>query len=109
MRPALEIFLLFCSTIANQGSVYHWCRDHIVHHKFSESVADPHDARRGFFFSHMGWLLVKKQPEVALAGKQFKLTWLKKNPYLMFQHGNYPVLIMICCFMMPYFVIFFPY
>merc|ERR1711988_1114425 len=69
-RP-LELFLAFCNSIANQGSIFHWSRDHVVHHKFSETVADPHDARRGFFFSHIGWLLVHKQPEVSLAGKMF--------------------------------------
>jgi hypothetical protein len=54
----LELFLALCNSIANQGSIFHWSRDHVIHHKYSESVADPHDARRGFFFSHVGWLLV---------------------------------------------------
>ena len=35
-----------------------------VHHKFSETDADPHNAKRGFFFSHVGWLLVRKHPQV---------------------------------------------
>ena len=52
------------SSLANQGSIYHWARDHRVHHKNSEEDADPHNASRGFFFAHMGWLFVKKHPEV---------------------------------------------
>jgi len=40
-----------------------------VHHKHSETDADPHNATRGFFFAHMGWLLVKKHPDVIEAGK----------------------------------------
>lgn len=44
-------------------------RDHRVHHKFSETDADPHNANRGFFFSHVGWLMMKKHPDVISKGK----------------------------------------
>jgi len=100
----LEAFLCFCATVANQGSIWHWSRDHVVHHKYSESVADPHDARRGFFFAHIGWLLVKKQPEVALAGKQFQYTWLTKNRMIMRQHRFYFPLAILCCFILPTYI-----
>lgn len=33
-------------TLAFQDSAYHWARDHRVHHKFSETDADPHNATR---------------------------------------------------------------
>ncbi len=60
---AYRVLLMLMNSIANQGSIYHWARDHRVHHKFSETDADPHNATRGFFFAHMGWLLVKKHPK----------------------------------------------
>lgn len=97
----LELFLALCNSIANQGSIFHWSRDHVVHHKFSESVADPHDARRGFFFSHIGWLLVRKQPEVARAGKLFQYSWLTNNPIVMFQNQFYTPIAISCCFILP--------
>jgi len=99
-RP-LEYFLAFCVSIANQGSIYKWCRDHVVHHKYSETVADPHDARRGFFFSHIGWLLLNKLPEVTAAEKQFNYNWLKNNPVIMFHHAHYLKLAFFCCFFLP--------
>ena len=34
-------------TIAGQNNLYVWCRDHRVHHKFSETDADPHNSKRG--------------------------------------------------------------
>lgn len=43
----LRAFLAACFTLAWQTSIHDWCRDHRVHHKFSETDADPHDARRG--------------------------------------------------------------
>ena len=68
---------MLCNSIANQGSIYHWARDHRVHHKYSETDADPHNAMRGFFFAHMGWLYVKKHPEVIRAGKELDFSDLE--------------------------------
>lgn len=64
----LRIFLMLMHTLSLQNDIYDWCRDHRLHHKFSDTDADPYNARRGFFFSHMGWLLVRKHPEVIRKG-----------------------------------------
>lgn len=32
----LRVFLMLSNSIANQGSIWHWSRDHRVHHKHSE-------------------------------------------------------------------------
>ena len=32
----VRIFLMLAASIANQGSIWHWARDHRVHHKHSE-------------------------------------------------------------------------
>lgn len=45
-------------------------RDHRVHHKKSDGEGDPYNASRGFFYSHVGWLLLKKPQAVLDAGKQ---------------------------------------
>jgi stearoyl-CoA desaturase (delta-9 desaturase) len=42
--------------------------------KYSETDADPHNARRGFFFAHVGWLLVRKHPDVIMKGKKIDLS-----------------------------------
>ena len=68
-----------------QNSIYEWARDHRVHHKFSETDADPHNAKRGFFFSHVGWLLVKKHPDVKVKGAKVDLSDLKADPVVAFQ------------------------
>ena len=41
----IRTFLMLMFSIANQGSIYHWARDHRVHHKNSETDADPHNVR----------------------------------------------------------------
>lgn len=47
--------------------------------------ADPHNSRRGFFFSHMGWLFVKKHPDIKLKGANIDMTDLESDPLVMFQ------------------------
>ena len=76
---------MLMNSIANQGSIYHWSRDHRVHHKYSETDADPHNATRGFFFAHMGWLYVKKHGDVVKAGRELNFDDLKADPVVMLQ------------------------
>jgi stearoyl-CoA desaturase (delta-9 desaturase) len=68
-----------------QNHVCEWARDHRVHHKYSETDADPHNATRGFFFSHVGWLLVRKHPEVKEKGKGIDMSDLEADPLLRLQ------------------------
>lgn len=84
-RLPLRIILMILQTVAFQNSIYEWARDHRVHHKFTDTDADPHNASRGFFFSHMGWLLIRKHPEVKEKGKLIDMTDLERDPVVMFQ------------------------
>jgi len=97
----LRTFLMFCTSLSNQGSIYHWARDHRVHHKFSETESDPHNALRGFFFAHCGWLLVKKGPKVIEAGKKLDLSDLERDPIVMFQKRMDPWFSQSVCFVLP--------
>lgn len=81
----LRVILVVFNTVAFQDAAFHWARDHRVHHKYSETDADPHNATRGFFFSHVGWLLCKKHPDVVAKGKGLDLTDLRADRVLMFQ------------------------
>ena len=40
---ALRAWLMICTCLSNQGTIYHWARNHRIHHKFSETDADPHN------------------------------------------------------------------
>jgi len=97
----VRIFLMLANSMANQGSIYHWCRDHRVHHKHSETDADPHNATNGFFFAHMGWLFVKKHPKVVEAGKKLDFSDLISDPVVMFQKRLDPWFNLFMCFVFP--------
>ncbi|XP_073990986.1 acyl-CoA Delta-9 desaturase-like isoform X2 [Rhodnius prolixus] len=97
----LKIALLVVQTSAGQNCVWIWARDHRLHHKYSDTDADPHNSRRGFFFCHMGWLLVKKHPEVISKGKTIDMTDLTADPWIMFQKRHYLKLYFIFGFLLP--------
>jgi len=100
----LRIFLAFLQTMCGQNDLYEWCRDHRVHHKFSETDADPHNAKRGFFFAHMGWLCLKKHGDVLTKGRTVDLSDLLEDPVVRFQKKFYIPLTGLCCFGLPAFV-----
>lgn len=84
-----------------QNDIYEWCRDHRVHHKFSETDADPHNSKRGFFFAHMGWLLCRKHPDVIEKGRTVSLADLERDNVVRFQRKFYKPLAFTCTFILP--------
>ncbi|KAM4635873.1 stearoyl-CoA desaturase isoform 1-T2 [Discoglossus pictus] len=97
----LRLFLAITNTMAFQNDIYEWARDHRVHHKYSETDADPHNAVRGFFFSHIGWLLLRKHPDVIEKGKKLDLSDLEADKVVMFQRRHYKKSILLMCFILP--------
>ncbi|CAH1119222.1 unnamed protein product [Phaedon cochleariae] len=97
----LRIILLFCYSLAGQNSLKDWVRDHRVHHKFSETDADPHNAKRGFFFSHVGWLMMKKHPEVIRKGRLIDISDLTEDPLVAFHQKYFIWFKILICFVIP--------
>ncbi|XP_067138395.1 acyl-CoA desaturase-like [Centruroides vittatus] len=97
----VRALLMILQTMAIQNHIYEWSRDHRLHHKYSETDADPHNATRGFFFSHMGWLMVKKHPEVKQKGKTIDLSDLLKDPLIVFQRKYYFPLVILVSIVIP--------
>jgi stearoyl-CoA desaturase (delta-9 desaturase) len=98
--PAKVLLVIF-DTVALQNDIIEWARDHRVHHKYSETDADPHNALRGFFFSHIGWLLVRKHPDVKDKGSKLDVSDLQADPILRFQKKYYKTLAILACFVVP--------
>ncbi len=53
----LEYFFAFCGALACEGGVLEWVGLHRNHHQHSDQPLDQHNSRRGFWWSHMGWML----------------------------------------------------
>lgn len=97
----LRIFLAVSNSMAFQNDIYEWVRDHRSHHKYSETDADPHNAVRGFFFAHIGWLLQRKHPDVIEKGKKLDLSDIEADGVVMFQRRHYKKSILLMCFAVP--------
>ncbi|CAG9133569.1 unnamed protein product [Plutella xylostella] len=103
-KMPLQIILMILNTIAFQNTAMDWVRDHRLHHKYSDTDADPHNATRGFFYSHVGWLLVKKHPEVRRRGKLIDMSDIRNNPVLDFQKRYAIPLVLTLTFILPAFI-----
>ncbi|XP_022168651.1 acyl-CoA Delta(11) desaturase-like isoform X2 [Myzus persicae] len=97
----LQIILILCYTVSGQNDIPDWVRDHRVHHKFSETDADPHNANRGFFFSHVGWLMQRKHPEVYRRGKTIDMSDIDNDPLVQFHTKHFLLFKMLLCFIIP--------
>ncbi|XP_061706541.1 acyl-CoA Delta-9 desaturase-like [Cydia pomonella] len=97
----LQLILMIFQTSALQYSVINWVRDHRMHHKYVDTDADPHNATRGLFFSHVGWLMMEKHPEFERKSKLIDLSDVESNPILHFQRKYYAILVTIICFILP--------
>ena len=87
--------------MAFQKSIYKFSREHRVHHKYTETDADPVNSLRGFFFAHCGWFLCRKHPDVKKIGSQIDLSDILADPVAYYQNKYYMTSIMIFCFALP--------
>lgn len=97
----MRVLLMFCNCGAFQNDIIDWSRDHRCHHKWNDSKADPYNSERGFFFSHMGWLCMRKHPEVKRKGATLDMSDLLHDDVLLFQRKYYLLLVPIFCFLLP--------
>lgn len=82
----LRVILMVFQTIAVQYSLYNWARDHRLHHKYTDTDADPHNSNRGFFFSHIGWSVILPHPEVIKKLKTIDMKDIEQDKVAMFQY-----------------------
>jgi len=55
-----QFVLAFGGTMASQKGPLWWAAHHRNHHRFSDTERDVHSPRRGFWWSHVGWILCDK-------------------------------------------------
>ena len=68
-----------------QNSIIEWCSDHRRHHKMTDSEDDPYSASRGFWYSHIGWILMEEEN---FTNDFSNVKDLQQNKIIMWQHRN---------------------
>lgn len=78
----LTRILATCGTLALQRGPITWSGCHRIHHSRTDRDGDPHNARKGFWFSHFGWILEENDELEEKMPK--RAPDLAKDPYLRF-------------------------
>jgi len=82
----VRLILCIGGAAAYEGSCKWWSRNHRAHHRYTDTNKDPYNAKRGFFYSHLGWMLVKqKAKNIGYAD----ISDLNRDPMILWQHKYY--------------------
>lgn len=60
--PGVRWFYALFGAAAFQNSILKWATDHRIHHQFVDSEKDPYSISRGFWYAHLGWMVLKEPP-----------------------------------------------
>lgn len=86
------VFMLF-GAMSIQNSILIWASGHRTHHRYVDDVdLDPYSARRGFWFSHIGWMLRNYPSGVPNFSNANDLL---NDKMVMFQHNHYVPLVLV--------------
>lgn len=96
-HPIVKTVLAIGGAMAVQNSILHWCSDHRVHHRHVDvNEKDPYSAKKGFWFSHIGWMLREYQSE--RYSDYSNCRDLQKDRVVMWQHNYYLPIVLIANF-----------
>jgi stearoyl-CoA desaturase (delta-9 desaturase) len=63
-----------------------WAALHRLHHRYTDTDRDPYNIKRGFFYAHVGWVLVK--------GRRYDYSIVRdlaRDPMVAFQDRHYVI------------------
>lgn len=92
-HPVIRFIFALGGACALQNDIYHWASDHRRHHQHvDDNDRDPYSAGRGFWFSHIGWIL-RNYPSASNDFSNIKD--IQRDPIAAWQHRNYLTLVLI--------------
>ncbi|KAG6374220.1 delta 9-fatty acid desaturase protein [Boletus reticuloceps] len=96
-KCTLEVVLAFLSTAAAMGPIIWWARLHRAHHRYTDTDLDPYNAKRGLFWTHIGWVIFKPRCKHG----RVDISDLLNNPVVMWQLHYYPWLVLLSAVIFP--------
>ncbi|MBI3805123.1 MAG: fatty acid desaturase [Nitrospirae bacterium] len=80
----VKIAFLIAGGWALENSALKWCSDHVRHHANVDKDADPYNAQKGFWYSHLLWIFLKDP----YADDKYAAAF-KKDKWIVWQHQYY--------------------
>ncbi|KAL5508568.1 OLE1_2 [Sanghuangporus vaninii] len=96
----LQYFLAIAGAGAVQGAIRWWARNHRSHHRYTDTDLDPYDARKGFWYTHIGWMLVKPK----ITPGRCDVRDLSQNKVVQWQRKYYFPLALVTGILAPWFI-----
>ncbi|MCG3176713.1 MAG: hypothetical protein MOGMAGMI_01674 [Candidatus Omnitrophica bacterium] len=56
----VRFLCLFFGAASFQQSALRWASLHRTHHRYVDTERDPYNIKRGFFYAHVGWVILRK-------------------------------------------------
>jgi stearoyl-CoA desaturase (delta-9 desaturase) len=88
----VRLFYLLFGAASVQNSALKWSADHRDHHAETDQDDDPYNAKRGFWWSHIGWVLYDETPK---SNAMDRVGDLERDPLIRFQHRYYLLLALV--------------
>ncbi|MBE9567475.1 MAG: acyl-CoA desaturase [Proteobacteria bacterium] len=89
----VRVLLMLGGTYATQNSILHWASDHRRHHRYvDDKDKDPYSAQRGFWHSHIGWML--RHYPATIDTEYSNCRDLKQDRIVTWQHKHYLPLVL---------------
>ena len=97
---SLRFIFALGGAFALQNSALHWSSDHRIHHKHVDNNdRDPYSAKKGFWYSHIGWML--REYQASRYHNYENVRDLQKDKIVMWQHKHYLLLTIAMNFGIP--------
>lgn len=87
----VKLFFLIFGAASGQTSALRWASNHRVHHRNVDTDKDPYNIYKGFFFAHIGWVMLKDAEDF----EEVFAKDLLKDPLVMWQHKYATVIALV--------------
>jgi stearoyl-CoA desaturase (delta-9 desaturase) len=78
----VKLFYLIFGAASGQTSALRWASNHRIHHRNVDTDQDPYNIHKGFFFAHIGWVMLKDSEDF----EEVFAKDLMRDPLVMWQH-----------------------
>ena len=93
----IRFLLLAFGGASCQNSALKWSSEHRDHHRYVDQADDPYNIHKGFFYAHIGWVLLK-DPKLTFENVRD----LQEDKLILWQHRNYWMIAVVLGFVVPF-------
>lgn len=95
--PSVRFILSMLGASLFEGSILDWSTDHRDHHRFTDTERDPYNFQRGFWYAHIGWLIILEKDK----RDYNNVNDLKADPMIVWQDKHFKKIATFMGFILP--------